>query len=115
MSANPGIVVGVDGSPSSACAVRWAAETAARHHAPLVLLSALTIPATYGGMGGIGLPQSFYDDQEADSARTLREATVIAHEAASGEELSVIPERAMTPAVEALVNRSKDARMVNAT
>jgi len=77
-----------------------------------VLLSALTIPATYGGMGGIGLPQSFYDDQEADSARTLREATVIAHEAASGEELSVIPERAMTPAVEALVNRSKDARMV---
>jgi len=112
MSANPGIVVGVDGSPSSACAVRWAAETAARHHAPLVLLSALTIPATYGGMGGIGLPQSFYDDQEADSARTLREATVIAHEAASGEELSVIPERAMTPAVEALVNRSKDARMV---
>jgi len=112
MSANPGIVVGVDGSPSSACAVRWAAETAARHNAPLVLLSALTIPVTYGGMGGVGLPQSFYDDQEADSARTLREATVIAHEAASGEELSVMPERAMTPAIEALVKRSKDARMV---
>ena len=87
MTVNPRIVVGVDGSPSSTCAVRWGAETAARHNAPLVLLSALTIPVTYGGIGGVGLPQSFYDDQEADSARKLREATVIAHDTASGKEL----------------------------
>ena len=112
MTVNPRIVVGVDGSPSSTCAVRWAAEAAARHNAPLLLLSGETIPASYGGMGGVGLPQSFYDDQDADSARKLQEATVIAHETAPGAELSVTSERARTPAVEALIDRSKDARMV---
>jgi len=66
MSTNPCVVVGVDGSPSSTCPVRWAAEAAARHNAPLVLLSASTITVTYGDIGGVGLPQSFYDDQEAD-------------------------------------------------
>jgi nucleotide-binding universal stress UspA family protein len=109
MTVNPRIVVGVDGSPSSTCAVRWAAETAARHNAPLLLLCASAIPGTV--YGELGLPRSFFDDQEAEGMRRLADATHIAHNAASGE-LSVTTELTTLPAIAALLERSQDARMI---
>ncbi len=39
------VVVGVDGSAASFAAVRWAAVTAARRHAPLHLVHAIGVPA----------------------------------------------------------------------
>ncbi len=110
MTANPPIVVGVDGSRSSICAARWAAETAARHNAPLVLLSAVTIPVT--AYDRIGLTQSFFDQQELEVTRRLDEAAGILHDAAGDGELSVSTELATIPPVPALIDRSKNARMV---
>ncbi|MGZ4561820.1 MAG: universal stress protein, partial [Mycobacteriaceae bacterium] len=109
MTVNPRIVVGVDGSPSSTCAVRWAAETAARHNAPLLLLSAWAIP---GGYGSIGMPPSLLEDQETHCRRQLAEATRVAHEAAPDAGLSVTSELATSPAVGTLLERSRDARIV---
>lgn len=42
------IVVGVDGSEQSRYAVRWAAEFAARHRVPLVLVCAVDVPVDSG-------------------------------------------------------------------
>ena len=110
MTANSRIVVGVDGSMSSTSAVRWAAQTAARHNAPLLLLSAWTVPVA--GYRGMGVPPSFFDDQVAEGRRRLGEATRIAHESAPGGELSVTTELVAGPAVAALIEWSRDARMV---
>ena len=109
MTANPPIVVGVDGSPSSTGAVRWAAETAALHHAPLVLLSAVTVPLPSTMFGP---PQSYFDKQEAEGARRLAEATGFAHDTAPGGTLSVSSALAPGPAIGALIDHSRDARMV---
>ncbi len=108
MAVNKPVVVGVDGSPSSKCAVRWAAETAARHDAPLLLLSAVTIPVAYGGFG---MPQSFFDDQTLEGNRRLEEATHIAQETAPVG-LSVRSELATGHAIEALIDQSRIACMV---
>ncbi len=51
MSAEPKVVVGVDGSPSSADALRWAAREATAHRAPLLAVMAwdlLNQPAVNG-------------------------------------------------------------------
>ncbi|TQM32508.1 universal stress protein [Nocardia bhagyanarayanae] len=49
----PPVVVGVDGSAQSLTAVRWAAQYAARHRAPLQLIHALGVPTDFGpGMAG---------------------------------------------------------------
>ncbi|MFF5229601.1 universal stress protein [Dactylosporangium sp. NPDC000521] len=42
------IVVGVDGSAASRGAVRWAADEAARHRCPLMVVHALGIPVPFG-------------------------------------------------------------------
>jgi nucleotide-binding universal stress UspA family protein len=48
MTTNPPIVVGVDGSPASHGAVRWAAADAVAHHRPLRLVHAAAVPMYYG-------------------------------------------------------------------
>ena len=110
MTVNPRVVVGVDGSPPSTCAVRWATGTAALHNAPLLLLSAWAIPVA--GYSGIGMPKWFFDGQEAEGKRRLAEATRIAHEAALGGELTMTSELVAGPAIATLLERSRDARMV---
>ena len=42
LSAHPGIVVGVDGSPASKVAVQWAARDAELRKVPLTLVSSAT-------------------------------------------------------------------------
>ncbi|MGS2809104.1 universal stress protein [Nocardia sp. MW-W600-9] len=47
------VVVGVDGSAQALMAVRWAAEYAAHHRAPVELVSAIEVPIDYGpGLSG---------------------------------------------------------------
>jgi len=110
MPASRPFVVGVDGSPSSTCAVRWAAETASRHHAPLLLLSSWSI--SVAAYGGVGVPQSLFDDEEADGKRRLVEAAETAREAVPDAEFSVSTALVPGRAIEALIDRSKDARMM---
>ena len=104
------IVVGVDGSPSSQSAVRWAAETAARHRVPLLLLSAWTM--SVAAYGGIGLPQWYFDDEETKAKQRLAEATRIAEDATSGDRVTVTSELAPGPASRVLIDGSKRAQMV---
>jgi len=110
MTVNRAVVVGVDGSPSSTCAVRWTAETASRHHSPLLLLSSWAV--SVAAYGGVGLPQSFFDDQEAEGKRRLVEATKVADDAAPGVESSFSTVLVAGRAIEQLIDRSKNARMV---
>ena len=44
-STHPGVVVGVDGSPSSRLAVRWAAREATMRNIPLTLVNVVQTPA----------------------------------------------------------------------
>ena len=46
--AHPGVLVGVDGSPSSRVAVRWAAHEATVRNIPLTSSTTLRVPAPGG-------------------------------------------------------------------
>lgn len=80
MTGNDPILAGVDGSTSALRATAWAARTAARRHAPLVLLTVMPVPGPYGS--GVGLPATFFDGMEAEGRRRLAEATDTAKRAA---------------------------------
>ena len=110
MTDSQDIVVGVDGSPSSQSAVRWAAETAARHRAPLRLLSAWTMSVS--AYGGVGMPQWYFDDEQAKAEQRLVEAMRIAKDATSGDQLSVTSQLMPGPASRIVIEGSKRAQMV---
>ncbi|MFE3289192.1 universal stress protein [Rhodococcus sp. NPDC059234] len=110
MSANPPIVVGVDGSRSSNDAVWWAAENAVRRGAPLHLVATLFVAGTYGVP--IGLPPAYFDDQEVEGKRRLSGATDLAREAASGNPLSIESELVSGQPSRVLLERARGARMV---
>ncbi|WP_024796327.1 universal stress protein [Tomitella biformata] len=80
MSGQKPVVVGTDGSKHAQTAVRWAAQHAARHGAPLLIASAASAPVAYG-MGG-HLPQDFFDALKDEGGRIVAEATQIARDAA---------------------------------
>lgn len=72
----PKLVVGVDGSPASNRALRWAADQAARTGAVLHALTAWTYPAFYGwgpGMEGFDFGDEARRAQDAALKETLGE------------------------------------------
>lgn len=73
-------VVGTDGSKHAQAAVRWAAQHASRHGAPLLIATAASAPVAYG-MGG-HLPQDFFDQLKEEGTRIIAESIEIAKEAA---------------------------------
>lgn len=109
---NAPILAGVDGSESALRAVEWAARAAATRGCPLTLLAAMPVPAPYGA--GVGLPQSYFDELEAEGNRRLAEAEEAAKRATSGElpELDVATELHMGSAVPVLLERAGSARML---
>ena len=76
MSGQTPVVVGTDGSKHANTAVRWAAQHAARHEAPLMIATAASAPVAYG-MGG-HLPQDFFDALKEEGGRIVEDAAVIA-------------------------------------
>lgn len=108
MANNAPIIVGVDGSPSSNEAVRWAALEAARQHAPLLLILTDLIPLGY--VPGNGFYQTEIDNQAIAGRATLAEAKVLA-EATVGT-VDVQTEFVTGSAIQTLLDRSKDARML---
>lgn len=68
------VVVGVDGSPSSLDALRWAVRMADALHAEIDAVTSWDYPASYG-MGG-GVPAEW--DPAADAAEVLRDALTAA-------------------------------------
>lgn len=110
MNANPPIVVGVDGSAPSSNAVRWAARAAALRGAPLVLLT--TQLGAYSS-GDFGLPADFVAAEEIANKNRLSRAAELAATAAQGiGSLEVQTALQDGPAIVALLDRSRSARMV---
>ncbi|MGW0325602.1 universal stress protein [Nocardia sp. NPDC003183] len=107
---NQPVVVGVDGSQQSRIALRWAAEYAARHRAPLQLVYAIDVPVDYGP----GLVGPLYD---AEQLRTHGES-IVAAAAATAAKVPLIAQTVISTAavsgspVSVLRERSRSARLV---
>ena len=113
--AHRGILVGVDGSPSSELALRWAAREAASRNVMLTI--AHVVPALVGGWGGVGmantpLPAEFAEWQEAHAAKIVDQAVRRAESAAApGSALQIHTEVVFAPLVPTLVDLTKEAEM----
>ncbi|MEC3981672.1 universal stress protein [Amycolatopsis sp. H20-H5] len=101
------IVVGVDGSAEATSAVRWAAAEAAPRDVGVHLLCALNpIMGSYGA--GLPIPQSIFDDMDANGRRVLDEATKVVREI--GPDLVVTTEMPLQTPIPVLIGRSAEAR-----
>ena len=74
------VVVGTDGSAHAELAVRWAAQYAALHNTPLLIVTAMSVPVAYGM--GAALPQEFFDALRSDGESLVAAAAHIAATAA---------------------------------
>jgi nucleotide-binding universal stress UspA family protein len=111
-----GILVGVDGSPSSMAAVRWAAREATLRNAPLTLIHALATPVLGAPIlvtHPAPLPPDSSEQLEQHAGHLLSDATKIAEDNAMGDRSPRIDTEvfASSPAA-ALVEQSKSAEMV---
>lgn len=71
------VLVGVDGSPSAAAAVQWAAHTAALHHRPLTLVHVLAPPMVMT-FPETPMPPGYAEWQQEQGQRYLRDALRLA-------------------------------------
>ncbi|ANS29002.1 universal stress protein [Rhodococcus opacus] len=110
MAADRPIVVGTDGSPSSLQAVSWAAKEAALRNSPLTVLTTMLRPGVYGAP--VGLPASFFEEEELEAKKRLDRASEVAADAVPGHSLEIHTVLGTeTPAGE-LLEHAKTARMV---
>ncbi|HEX7321585.1 MAG TPA: universal stress protein [Mycobacterium sp.] len=109
---NRGILVGVDGSPSSIAAVDWAARDAAMRGLPLMLVHVLAPPVVMT-FPETPMPAGYEDWQRDQAERHLRTALGIAegHTGPAGS-LRVDAETAAGPTVPTLVDLSKQADLL---
>ena len=106
-----GIVVGVDGSPSSNFAVCWAARDAAMRNVPLTLVHMLRpfVPT----FAQIPMPTGAAVWQEDDGRRVLDEAVKIAKDATTMPgQITISTTMKFSPPVPKLVKMSDEAEMV---
>lgn len=110
MTARRPIVVGIDGSPSSLQAVAWAAREAVLRHAPLSVVTTTFMPGVYGVP--IGVPASFFEEEELEGKKRLTRAEEVAAEVAAGRTLDI--DSALTTGTPAgmLLERAESALMV---
>ena len=73
-SKTPRIVVGVDGSPSSVTALRWAIKQADLNGSAVEAITAWQIPAAMTGYGWAPVPVADCSDMELIAKRALEEA-----------------------------------------
>lgn len=109
----PGIIVGVDGSDHSYRALMWAMQEAARHQAPLTVMTVYRSPArpaTEAFWGVHALPDGGFDAEHA--RRVVQEGV----DKAAGEISGAAPEVTVSVVrgqpTEELVTASRDADML---
>lgn len=109
---SPGIVVAVDGSPSSTAALRWAARESALHRLPLVLVHVLSTDVTAAWATAVPaapLPAEYFEGREDEARAVLAEAETVVKDAGATEVTTRFVHAAPVPA---LVEASKEADLV---
>ena len=110
LSAHPGIVVGVDGSPASKVAVQWAARDAELRNVPLTLVH--VVRATAGTwLETPSLPEWMRGQRER-GRQVIDDALKIVEESCQRGPAQVHCEMPSANAVPALVDLSKNAELV---
>lgn len=106
-----GIVVGVDGSPSSKVAVGWAARDAAMRNVPLTLVTVIGAPMAVWTAAPV--PAGFAQWQEEQAHIHINAAVKIAQESTpDGGPSQIGSELFVAPTVSTLVDLSKEAQML---
>ena len=110
--ANLGIVVGADGSPASAAAVRWATQEAQTRNLPLAVVTVLAPVVQAGGpWPEVAIPEDYLRLQQVEAQEILDKALRAVSDSAA-EGLEVTGEVVMGPILAALVEMSRQAEMV---
>ena len=110
LSAHPGIVVGVDGSPASKVAVQWAARDAELRKVPLTLVH--VVRATAGTWTETPLLPEWMRGQRERGRQVIDDALKIVDESCQCGPAQVHCEMPSANAVPALVDLSKNADLV---
>jgi nucleotide-binding universal stress UspA family protein len=107
-----GIVVGVDGSPSSDVAVVWAARDAALRGVPLTFLHVMPVAASPAWLD-MGLPDDYWGWQQKRGQEVVALARDIANKATAGQErLQLDADVVSGNTVGTLVDRSRHADLL---
>lgn len=108
-----GIVVGVDGSPSSISAVEWAARDAQMRNVPLSVTHVVApIVAGTPAWAGIQIPPDYIQLQEDEAQKIIEEAHRVAVAAAPSHVGQISSEIIHAQPVPAMVELSKDAQLM---
>lgn len=110
LSAHPGIVVGVDGSPACEVAVQWAAREAELRKVPLTLVH--VVPATAGTWLETPLLPEWLRRQRERGRQVLDDALKIVDESCQRGPAQIHCEMPSANAVSALVDLAKNAELV---
>src|SRR6201995_2658632 len=103
------IVVGVDGSPASDAAVRWAAREAIARVAPIKLINVVAPTLASSAMAP---NHTITQGEELRARQILREAGRIVEQLAGEKRLDIHTQRQYAGVVPTLVEASNDAQMV---
>ncbi|MBV2155018.1 universal stress protein [Kitasatospora sp. SUK 42] len=109
MSANPRIVVGVDGSPASEQALRWAVDYAKAVGGTVNVIAAWEYPAFYGWVGtGVPVSEAFNPEELAGKTLSDTVAKVVGEDPAVRISETVMPGNA----AQALLEAAKGAALL---
>ncbi|TCN54808.1 nucleotide-binding universal stress UspA family protein [Rhodococcus sp. SMB37] len=110
MNAHRPIIVGVDGSPSSSQAVSWGAREALLRDVPLQLLTTVPVLALRGIP--IGMPATFFEEEESDGRQRLAAAAKHADETVPGGTIEIETHICTGTPPDELIERSKSASIM---
>ncbi len=107
---HPGVVVGVDGSPSSTMAVRWAACEAAMRNVGLTLVHVSSWPAVWPAAP---IPAELQRQHGEEARQVIADAIKLAEDSvADGNRPEIDSELVVAAPVPTLIDLSKEAQMV---
>ena len=108
-STHPGVVVGVDGSPSSTMAVRWAAREATMRNVGLTLVHVSNPPAV---RPAAPIPAEIYQRHREEARKVLADAIKVAEDSVEGNRPKIDSELLSAAPVPTLIDLSKEAHMM---